>query len=137
MYIMIMTTPNNMAAVERFSKPMSPTMGSVMARMYLKATLSAPFSRCMALSIWASASMSAPLAISDGWNVKPGISMTRLAPLMVSPPTRTHSSVTIEMSNRKGVISLKYLQGMFSVTTAMNSPMAMVPVCFRMGEMKF
>ncbi len=75
--------------------------------MYLKAFLSVPLSSCMALSICASASIMVPLAISEGWNVNPGISMTRCAPLMASPEKSTHSSVTNEKISRKGVISLK------------------------------
>ena len=68
-----------------------------------------------------------PLAISEGWKVKPKSEMTRLAPLIVCPPTSTHSSVMPLMSMRKGVISLKYRQGMFSVTTATSTPKAIMP----------
>ena len=100
-------TAKSRAAVDRFSIPIRNVVGTRMSRIYLNALRSAPVSRCMALRIWAVTSTIVPLAISDGWKVKPISEMTRLAPLMLSPPMSTHSSVIAVMTSRKGVISLK------------------------------
>ena len=59
------------------------------------------------LRICAVASTSVPLAISDGWKVMLPTPITRLAPLMLSPPISTHSRVTNETASRKGVTNLK------------------------------
>ena len=107
MIIMRYTTEHSRAAVDRFSTIIRKAMGATMHRMYLKAFLSAPFSRCMALRIWAVASTMVPLAISDGWNVKPKILIHRLASPVRSPAASTHSSSTTVMMSKKGVISLK------------------------------
>ena len=109
--------------------PIRNAVGMTIQRMYLKAFLSAPSSRCMALRIWAVIRTIVPLAISEGWNVTPpGNEMTRLAPLIDSPPTSTHSKVMPVMTSRNGVISLKYLHGILSVTTAIAAPKMMVMV---------
>ena len=100
-------TAKSRAAVDRFSIPIRNVVGTSIMRIYLIALRSAPVSRCMALRICAVTSTIVPLAISDGWKVKPASEMTRLAPLMLSPPTNTHSSVNAEMTSRKGVNSLK------------------------------
>ena len=105
--IMSTTTTQSSTAVDRFSSMMRKASGSDMQSMYLNAFLSAPRSPCMALSIWASASIMVPLAISDGWKVKPSIGMTRCAPLTVSPAMSTHTSVRNDTSSRNGVMSLK------------------------------
>ena len=74
---------------------MSRTAGTDSHRMYFMAVGSEPLpsSRCMALRICAAVSTMVPLAISDGWKVKPGSWITRLAPLMLSPQSSTHSRV--------------------------------------------
>ena len=56
------------AAVDKFSRPISTAMGNTIIRIYLKALLSAPSSRCIALRIWAVTSTMVPFAISEGWN---------------------------------------------------------------------
>ena len=95
MNIITKTTPKSSTAVERFSSPMSATAGTTSQRMYFMALGSVPLpsSRCMALRICAVASIMVPLASSDGWKVKPGNWMTRLAPLMLSPKSSTQSRV--------------------------------------------
>ena len=108
MNIMRNMTAKSSAAVDRFSMPISPAMGMRIHKIYLKAFLSAPSSRCMALRIWAVISTIVPFAISDGWKVMPpGSEITRLAPLMDSPPTSTHNKVRNEIMSKKGVVSLK------------------------------
>ena len=83
MNIISTTTAKSRAAVERFSIPIRKVVGTSINKIYLKAGRSAPDSRCMALRICAVISTIVPLAISDGWKVKPSIEMTRLAPLML------------------------------------------------------
>ena len=121
-------TAQSRAAVDRFSMPMRKAVGNNTARIYPNALRSAPFSRCIALRICAVTKTIVPLAISDGWKVKPISEMTRLAPLILSPPMSTHSRVMTVMIIRKGVISLKYRQGMFKVTTATSAPATIVAV---------
>ena len=74
MNIMMKIMAKSSMAVDKFSSPMSTTVGSTSHRMYLMAFGSAPepSSFCMALRIWAVASTIVPLASSDGWKVKPG-----------------------------------------------------------------
>ena len=108
MNIIMMMTQKSKAAVERFSTMMKKVMGTARNMTNLKAFLSAPpFSSCMALRIWAVARIIVPLAISDGWKVKPGICIMRCAPLMFCPAASTHSRVMTENRSRKGVSSLK------------------------------
>ena len=64
--IIMNITKQSSIAVDRFSTMMSGTMGRHTISIYLKASLSAPFSVCNALSICAVASTIAPFAISDG-----------------------------------------------------------------------
>ena len=68
MSIIMKTTIQSNAAVERFSSMMSGMKNMHTVNIYLKACLSAPFSVCIALRICDTASTSVPLAISDGWN---------------------------------------------------------------------
>ena len=95
MNIITKITPKSSTAVERFSSPMSSVAGTTSHSTYFMAVGSAPLSssRCMALSICAAVSTIVPLAISEGWKVNPGNCITRLAPLMLSPHSSTHSSV--------------------------------------------
>ena len=82
-------------AVDKFSRPISMVAGTTKNSTYFIAMGSAPLSssRCIALSICAAVSTMVPLAISEGWKVKPGNWMTRLAPLILSPHRSTHSNV--------------------------------------------
>ena len=87
---------------------MSNTKGASKMSINLIAFLSVvPRSVCMALSICAEARTIVPFAISEGWNVCPAISITRFAPLMVSPAKSTHSRVKNESTMRNGVANLK------------------------------
>ena len=65
-----MVTQSNMA-VDKFSNPIRKTNGATATKINLKALLLAPFSVCMALRICATASITAPLASSDGWKLNP------------------------------------------------------------------
>ena len=101
-------TTRSKAAVDRFSMPINAAVGTTIHRIYLNAFLSAPSSRCMALRICAVIRTIVPFAISEGWKViPPGSEMTRLAPLIDSPPTSTQRSVMPEIISKKGVINLK------------------------------
>ena len=110
------------AAVERFSSPMRMIKGMTTMRMNLKARLSAPSSRCMALRIWAVTSTIVPFAISEGWNFSPKRLIQRPASLVFSPKHNTHRSIITEMMSKAGVISLKKRHGIFRMTMAMATP---------------
>ena len=102
------TTTKSMAAVDRFSNPMSRQAGSAIQSIHLKAFLSAPFSsRCIAARIWATANTTVPLAISDGWKVIPNRLIHRPASPTLVPASNTHSRVSSDISIRNGVMSLK------------------------------
>ena len=126
MNIIKKTTAKSIAAVERFSSPINTQAGMVIERIHLKAFLSAPFSRCIAARICATANTIVPLAISEGWNVKPNRLIQRPASPTFVPASRTQSRVITEISIRKGVINLKYRHGTFSVRIATTTPAMMV-----------
>ena len=105
--IIISTTVHSRTAVERFSSIIKKAIGTARNNMKLNALRSAPCSPCIALRICASASIMVPLAISEGWKVKPKTLSTRCAPLMSSPATSTHSSVKNDAKRKRGVRSLK------------------------------
>jgi phosphoglucomutase len=87
----------------------------------------------MAAKICAVASTSVPLASSDGWKVKLPHPNHRAPSLVRSPNNSTHSSMLTVSSSMKGVTILKKRQGMLSVTTATNTPAAIMKICFNMG----
>ena len=99
------------------------------------ACLSAPLSVCMALSICAVASITVPLAISDGWNWKPSSAIHLCAPFVDCPATNTQRRVMSEMIIMNGVTILKYLHFMFSVTTMHTMPISNSAMCLSIGAM--
>ena len=127
-------TKHKSAAVERFSNPIRGTIKAHTMRINLKAFLSAPWSVCSALSIWAVANTRVPLAISDGWNCIPMKLTHRCAPLVDWPAKKTQIKVMNEMTNMKGVSILKYLHFMLSVMTIQNMPINKIPRCLINGE---
>ena len=93
----------------------------------------APFSVCIALRICATASMSVPFAISDGWNCTPAMPNHLLAPLVLSP---IHSTMMSRMNENKSIGSvaiLKYLHGMFSTPSVVHSPTKIKKECLISG----
>ena len=124
MNIIIITTKNSSAAVDRFSSAMGPMRNMQISIIYLNAFLSAPFGVCIALRICATANITVPLAISEGWNCMPRNDSHLLAPLVDCPATSTQSSVTKDRKIRIGVASLKYLHCTFSTQSMANVPKA-------------
>ena len=121
------------AAVERFSNPMSRAVGNTMMRMYLKARLSAPSSRCMALRICAVTNTIVPFAISEGWNFSPNRLIQRPASLVFSPKNSTQNSMIPDISSRAGVINLKKRQGIFKMRIAVPTPTRIFHECPMIG----
>ena len=101
------TTAKSMAEVDRFSKPIRKQAGRVIHIIHLNALRSAPLSRCMAANICATMSTTVPLAISEGWKVKPNRLIQRPASPTLVPAKSTHSRVISDTSMRNGVMSLK------------------------------
>ena len=131
--IIRMTTSPSSAAVEKFSRKISRINGTDTHRMYLNARLSTVSPSCRALSIITSASTTAPLASSEGWNCSPPMSNHREAPF-ISPPVRVViNSRIIENISAKGVIILKYRQSMFMVMTRNTTPTPSNMACLSTG----
>ena len=107
MNIMRNTTTTSNTAVDRFSRIMRAAIGNVTSSTYFMVRLSAPVGVCMALIICAVASITAPLASSDGWNCMPRNSIHRCEPLVLSPTKNTTMSRMNDMKSANGVTSLK------------------------------
>ena len=133
--IIMNTTADNRAAVEKFSTKISGITAPQMSSMYFKASLSAPFSVCMALSIWAVANTKAPFANSEGWNWNPMIPIHLDAPLVALPVTHTINNSNIDPNSKNGVMILKYLHCMLRVTTILAMPRNSRPMCLNIGAM--
>ncbi len=104
-----------------------------MPSIHQKACLSAPFSVCVELRIWAVSRTIVPFAISEGWNCTPNMEIHLLASFVAVPAISTHMSIMNDRRMRKGVVILKYLHLMLRVTIMENSPSTSVPECFMTG----
>ena len=126
-------TVHSSTAVDRFSTMISGMMNAHTMSMYFIARLSVPAGVCMALRICAVASIRVPLAISDGWNCMPRISIHRCEPLVLSPTKNTTMSRMNDSSRANGVTILKYRHLMFIVHTITTTPTASSAQCFSTG----
>ena len=122
-------------AVDRFSIPMKKTKMLHTDKMNLKARLSAPWSVCMALRIWATARTTAPLASSDGWNCMPTRLIHLDAPFVACPAITTQMSSKNERISMNGVAILKYLHLTFSIHIMVKTPKHKMKMCLMTGAM--
>ena len=133
-HIIISTTAPSSAAVERFSNPMRTMKPPLTVMMNLNALLSTPVSVCIALSIVATASTTAPLAISEGWNFMPITGMgIHLWPSFTAPTKKQIMSNINDMNNASGMTSLKYLHFRFIVASMNSTPHPNRNTCLHIG----